>query len=525
MADLEVRADAQQGQPAPRRGSSGTSSKIRDSCHACAVSKVKCPKEKPTCSRCESRGTTCQYFLTRRPGRRRENESNGGRSTNKKTSTDTDSSKNPNQNTDTNIDNGRSGEKEGDVIQAAPPSLSAQFLFESTTPPSSRLWEDNYPTASTPANPNSSISPRRDHVSAAANPSDVFPALGEETGFSELADFNPEVNDVDFVMSEIDTPFGLPLLDSSGGSSVVTGPRPDIGSLLMPLESNSADLTSSSSETSLGADGASSSSPGGCSSLGSLAQSLPAGLANVPCAGSIEIPSCGCLVQALDLLKVLCSNQSTPNTTSASGTPEPFSMVCDSGSSDNLARGALLKNKQSIETVNSMLQCLACADDNFLLTILSMIVLKTLERYAATARGRHTGGGGKTGAAGPSETDLGRVANMLMTNGAHSGQREDQGLDRKSAQLVLSELHRVQRVVNQLSPKLKAPSNEAGQSMGLDLDFWGQPWSHQLVAGVGGRRSTASPSFSTDTLSRLEKDVRKSLSHLSTDIIEVLRQS
>ncbi|KAI0539699.1 hypothetical protein GGR58DRAFT_463807 [Xylaria digitata] len=44
--------------------------KLRDSCHACAVSKVKCHREKPTCSRCSRRGIACKYVVTRRGGRK-----------------------------------------------------------------------------------------------------------------------------------------------------------------------------------------------------------------------------------------------------------------------------------------------------------------------------------------------------------------------------------------------------------------------------------------------------------------------
>jgi Zn(2)-Cys(6) binuclear cluster domain-containing protein len=52
-------------------------SKFRDSCHACASSKVKCQKEKPTCSRCAKRGITCEYIVTKRAGRKHhENRSN-----------------------------------------------------------------------------------------------------------------------------------------------------------------------------------------------------------------------------------------------------------------------------------------------------------------------------------------------------------------------------------------------------------------------------------------------------------------
>ncbi|EAU31626.1 predicted protein [Aspergillus terreus NIH2624] len=47
--------------------------KLRGSCHACAASKVRCSKEKPTCSRCSKRGTTCEYLITKRPGRKQLN--------------------------------------------------------------------------------------------------------------------------------------------------------------------------------------------------------------------------------------------------------------------------------------------------------------------------------------------------------------------------------------------------------------------------------------------------------------------
>ncbi|RYP72747.1 hypothetical protein DL770_007924 [Monosporascus sp. CRB-9-2] len=52
-----------------RRSAPPAGPKLRDSCHACASSKVKCHKEKPTCSRCSKRGITCEYFVIRRGGR------------------------------------------------------------------------------------------------------------------------------------------------------------------------------------------------------------------------------------------------------------------------------------------------------------------------------------------------------------------------------------------------------------------------------------------------------------------------
>lgn len=57
--------------------------KLRDSCDACASSKVKCSKEKPNCYRCSERGLICQYLVTQKTGRkqrRRDTRSENGES-------------------------------------------------------------------------------------------------------------------------------------------------------------------------------------------------------------------------------------------------------------------------------------------------------------------------------------------------------------------------------------------------------------------------------------------------------------
>jgi hypothetical protein len=45
-------------------------SQLRKTCDLCASSKVKCSGRKPTCHRCEKRGFTCEYFATKRAGRK-----------------------------------------------------------------------------------------------------------------------------------------------------------------------------------------------------------------------------------------------------------------------------------------------------------------------------------------------------------------------------------------------------------------------------------------------------------------------
>jgi hypothetical protein len=49
--------------------------RLRDSCQACATSKTKCSKDKPQCIRCAKRGTSCQYLVTQRTGRKASSRS------------------------------------------------------------------------------------------------------------------------------------------------------------------------------------------------------------------------------------------------------------------------------------------------------------------------------------------------------------------------------------------------------------------------------------------------------------------
>lgn len=56
----------------PHSRTTAAASRLRDSCNACASSKVRCSKEKPICSRCAKRHTACEYHITKRPGRKHE---------------------------------------------------------------------------------------------------------------------------------------------------------------------------------------------------------------------------------------------------------------------------------------------------------------------------------------------------------------------------------------------------------------------------------------------------------------------
>lgn len=44
--------------------------RLKDSCDTCSSSKVRCDKDKPSCSRCSEKGLSCVYSFSRRAGRR-----------------------------------------------------------------------------------------------------------------------------------------------------------------------------------------------------------------------------------------------------------------------------------------------------------------------------------------------------------------------------------------------------------------------------------------------------------------------
>jgi hypothetical protein len=165
-----------------------------------------------------------------------------------------------------------------------------------------------------------------------------------------------------------------------------------------------------------------------------------------------------------------------------------------------------MENKEAIEAVSTVLQC-SCTEDGYLLTLLSMILLRILGRYAAAARKR----------------SVATAASFEKGDRPSSSSNDHESLGRIAAQLILGELHHMQRLVNQLSPRLKVRERGEDASEGtLDRessrDFFG---SFPSLTDGG----TGLAPFSPAILNQLEKDLRKSLSSLSLEIINILRQS
>ncbi|OKL55380.1 hypothetical protein UA08_09361 [Talaromyces atroroseus] len=482
--------------------------KLRDSCHSCATSKIKCPKEKPSCSKCTARGIKCQYYFAKRPGRRRENSAGHPSSPTSNVINNDDTIQQPNSisisssryNTDTETQSNRS--RDGDTIEM----LGLFSAINCTASPTSSLPN----ILNTPSNSTISISSMSDNFIGSYS-ADVFSVFGDSEMYPQLADFDSNVNNMDFVMK--DPCFEHTVVDNDS----ITCTSNDIGSLLIPNETINFDTVSSNT---IDLMSASSTVSSGMSSLGSGFQTPSIGLSRmsrVTTATSNNL-ACVCVAEGLDLLKTLSSAQCSL-VTSLAGTDSVLS------GDMSFYQIVLLENQQNIEAVSSMLSCSSCAEDSFLLTILSMIVLKILERYSNVAKERICGP-----IAGSAALDaVPRLANDMISSRKEPLSRtynmaphNDSVHGRPPAQLVLGELYRVQRLVNRLSPKLKGSKEGSyGQVSTMGLKFQ----AHSRIAAEENDKLTATTPISSNTLAQIECDLRTSLSSLARDVISKLRQN
>ncbi|KAL7783879.1 hypothetical protein V8C37DRAFT_26580 [Trichoderma ceciliae] len=560
---------------------SSETAKLRTSCQACALVKVKCTKEKPTCSRCKNRGIACQYFVVKRPGRRRQTIDVGAVATNSTTLTATDSgdgcvgsamqqpsrtSLSPNP----SFQDGSSSMV--DMRGTAPMSTSLTSVASHTgvnmmTSSTSCL---DHPVLSRSFMSNSLA----DDDMATIDPLSIFSAF-EETSGSLSADL------VD-VGSEMD---GLDFLRTSGVSNRIHSSPRDIASLLMPVE-DMTELTTVSdpiraADTSMCGCSCSSSSSSRSglsssffSSAGQMATSLAAmSTRRTRPATASDTLTCQCLDRALHLLKKVSGSSSLSSSSHSSSSSQSscaVTRVSSASPDENQSSAAfgvietqsrwfqvaLTENKQCLGAMDNILMCSGTDEDRMLLLVLCMALLKILDRYSNVAwsrlppsRTRNRGtvelgvnmGDHMGTEAGMLASSMSRSTSILsdqdqmlnvrrkrLATGFDIGpsqHSDDDDSGRATAQLVLGELHRVQRVVNQLLPKLKGPNSYDTDQESQQVRGWcNQQQTATLPMDEGADLGQASP-FSASTLEQMAGDVRKSLSNLSASIIHRLRQS
>ncbi|KAL8740305.1 MAG: hypothetical protein Q9190_006980 [Brigantiaea leucoxantha] len=312
--------------------------RLKDSCDNCAASKVKCNKVKPTCTRCQDRGITCQYAPSQRSGRK-----------------------------------------------ATPSSASTTAPASTTvTPPSEPIQFDalNLTPSNTP------LSLISDHSMGS------LPSLASDTSLGSLGSLGMDNSQFpDFPMNDFSSepmwgvgPFSNLNLDASFDSSIMSPPcfanttaNNDIfGSMdkvfqtdPMPRpRANTTPLRTSPPPLAPNFD----SMDMFLSDFGARDIKAPTAEPNRPHS---------CLTLALNILPILHIPPQSCTLVSVSPTS------CDTPTVDNI----IATNKKIIESLSIMLDC-PCSLDEQLASILALITFKIMNWYAAAARGtdiKHTG--------------------------------------------------------------------------------------------------------------------------------------
>ncbi|MCJ1264567.1 hypothetical protein MMC22_004440 [Lobaria immixta] len=252
-------------------------------------------------------------------------------------------------------------------------------------------------------------------------------------------------------------------------------------------------------------------------------QSITSHLENV--LGLWPEKSCYCLITALGFLKELAPSASKAYTqqceqqTSVSDAERPFPTY----------QSVIAQNERILEAMDSILQCSCSYQDGYLFSVLSLVLFKILDWYAAAGRAAPTVS--TTAACCDSYNKLHRqpphnprgdmqslsrssssqiVAGSLCVDGEDSG--------RVAAQMVLSKLHRVQRLVNKLSARFKGHGTGGAKVAAAVPPNSTIDGINMLYDGKG------TSFFSTTLFDQLEADLRRRLRAVSLVIVDLIRR-
>lgn len=488
---------------AMRHSTSTSMPKLRDSCVACASSKVRCHRQKPSCSRCLKRKIPCEYVTSKRGGRNPagRTEATTTSKINAKTASET-AHKAPKLSTSPI-------EWFGPSFRGADEAEIPLHITTTSTLPSassSTTFIDPFLTAGSSTSMEMQ-GPQSDFDRFIASASSYYSPLEYEKDFntSMLGDLG-DLGNLDAMSLVIDGDYTIPLTDPTLKSEGSITPA-----VLSSISSPSVSPTASQ-------------------------KIPPAFIDNILHeiqdyeANSFQ---CGCTLYAVCLMKQLFADQSAGDSALSANRTTASSRV----------QTTIARNKHAIDVVDSILQCYF-PHDEYLTFILSIILLKVLDCYADAAHNRPSSDVGSTfgsGSASPvgrsdsignklgSMEDLRTSRNSSISSslplgcsekgrgsygpGVESGQSA-----RTSMHLILGELHRPQRVVNQLSDLLKKKT-ATNSGLGANMANCSSPG---RTCSTGGSWNT-SP-FSDIIWKQLRQDLKRRLRKLSLEIIEALKK-
>jgi hypothetical protein len=185
-------------------------------------------------------------------------------------------------------------------------------------------------------------------------------------------------------------------------------------------------------------------------------------------------------------------------------------------------------NREAIDTLSTVMDC-PCSHDAYILSIVSLAVLRVMGRYIAAARGQIPATEDTRGWGQEVSMHSDRPRQFLPFDeqlpgspgpvGSYSIEGRNQ--NRMAAQLVLSELHRVQRLVNILASRLESLRLRPCLS---PASTFGSNSTDSIIENplLAARRILP---LSDSTFSRMEDDLRKRLRAVSSETIEILRRA
>jgi hypothetical protein len=485
--------------PLARAGGAGL--KLRDCCQSCARSKVRCTKEKPACSRCDTKGIACVYLRSKRPGRI---PGSGTRRAKASPPRDcTRASISPTGHTTT-------AEDLVTNILLSPTSVITGSLLPDNAAVQDGSFFDGYDLT---LSPDMDFDADENVPFAWDDCLDVLATMNDPL-YGNLMDWDTTTTALP-VNLQVDT--SRPE-DMSGSDS---GPQSPTSRL---LASTHASYSTSSSSTSISSS--SSLRPMSLSRTATSTVQSANGHARSPSKqqGALIPPShkpnppvvCNCLEKALDLLKAITKDPCAEGSL---------------GSGGPATQAILTKNKEVIQATLAILSCVSCLEDRLLIMVLLLITMKMLPRYASAAALTSCTPTATNKAMESSPRD-----SISLGNGAGNIDDRTEMYPRQAKQHVLRELHLVQRLITQLSSRLKGLSS-SGEEIPLVSSKVQASIKSSNPNKIVGRdvlsdeRAHSAPGdtelmpLSTRTLDLVENDVRKSLSSLSAVVRNALKDS
>lgn len=280
-------------------------------------------------------------------------------------------------------------------------------------------------------------------------------------------------------------------------------------------------------------------------------QSLTLPVDNFPSLGR-DTPCC-CLMTALGFLEETSPNASRASTQPCEQQQQQQPSISDADPPFTTIQSVIAQNERIVEAMDAILQCPCSHQDGYLLTVLSLVLFKILDWY--TAAGRAVPTVATATATGSTAGCYDTTYNKLYISAPHNPCCDIQRLSRSSsssqfiagslcldgedsgrvaAQMVLSELHRAQRLVNKLSARFKGHGTGRGGGAAGGNEPVAAAAAAMPLLSNGTTSNTDGMDvlcdgkgtwpFSSTMFDQLEADLRRRLRTVSLVIVDIIRQ-